>query len=294
MNIRLLVGYTCIAASALSGCGTISQRGSANLAPMIEQFPFQASRPLARELRYTYTNLWVIDGTPRKPQFASNQATWANASGRTPAAVLAAASQPAPRFSDALSKALDEQARKGASGQFMVESRGAAASMAAAENSLATAQATAGAMYSVLAAAEQMVAAWTQQTTDLLGGWIRSNTGAIGAEAPEGSVLQIDFTYMLTGRSFRTDSRSDVLVKAVVSDGKGGTFESTQAFQFYTYVNEPSIEIPKDAIRIDPWLVPPEKRDVVKPLYGDNWFNTHLVVAASAALADIYRQLETK
>lgn len=85
-----------------------------------------------------------------------------------------------------------------------------------------------------------------------------------------------------------------MLVKAVLSDGRGGTLESNQAFQIYTYANAPSVEIPKDAIRVDPWLVQPQKRDLVKPLYAGNVFNVHAVVAASAAIADLYRQLEAK
>jgi len=278
----------------LPGCGTISQSGSANLTPLIEEFPFRATRPLAREYRYTYTNVWVLDGKLGKPSFAADAATRADPSARTPAALLAAASVPTPRWSDALSKAASEQARRGARGQYIVEMHGAAASMAAAEASLAKAQATAGAMLALLQAAEELNKMWTQQTADELAGWIRHNTGVIGEEALEGSRLQLDFTYMLTGKSFQTDSRSDILVKAVLTDGRGGTFESSQAFQIYTYLNEPSIEIPKDAMRVDPWLLPPEKRESVKPLYGSGVFNVHAVLAASAAIADLYRQLEAK
>lgn len=299
MKLRPLLALCVpIAASLTSGCGTFTHAASPNVASLVEQFPFKATRPVARELRYTFTNTMVLDGKPSaKPLFAADAATRANPASRKPADVLVTASQSmrVPSAGDALSRQADAAAKQGARSQYIVDLRSTAASTGAAQNSLARAQATAGAVYSTLTAFEQMAQAWTQGTADVLGNWIRANTGAIGPGAPEGSQLQLDFIYMITGKSWVFESRSDFMVTATLVDGRGRTLISGEAFQLYIYGEKPTIEIPSDAIRVQhPMLVPPPKQELVKPLMADMWYNTHLVVAASAAIADIYRQLDAE
>lgn len=271
MDIRLSSnGWLVLAILALPGCGHFSQSASSNLGPMIEQFPFQTSRAMARELRYTYTDLTILDGKPGRPRFTADEVTWANPSpDRTPTAILAAAAQTLAQQSDTSSQRVAGLATQGKKGVILA-------------NVL-----TLGVVPYV--ALEQVDKAWARKTTHLLGEWIRSNTGAIGDLAPEGSQLQLDFVYILTGRSFQGASRVDILVLGKLADGRGRRFQSNQAFQVYTHDEKPGADIPTDAIRIQPGLVPPAKQELVKSLAADNGYNTHLAFAACAAMADLYR-----
>lgn len=121
--------------------------------------------------------------------------------------------------------------------------------------------------------------------------WVRAHTGAVGAEAPKGSVLTLYMSHVLTGRRFHIDSRRDYLVIAILDDGHGHTLRSTFAYRTYVYKGDPPKYVPDDVIKLDVGVVPVAKRPTVEKIKNDAWA-TQLAVAASAAIEDLYRQVD--
>ena len=299
MTERLLTLYLLLAAATLSGCGGVTFVASPNMGSMMQQFPFRAQQPIARQLRYSYIDVSVIDGKQGEPRLSADPATRAQGSNAPPpAAVFASAtSGPTLRYSDELSRQADEMARKGVAPRRVGEVREHAVAQAQAEVSLERAQANLSAAYAVaglLQSLEQTVQHWADTSADLLGNWIETNTNVIGRQAPEGSVLQLDFFQAFTGRSFNLETRKDILVHATLRDGHGRTFQSRQAVQLYTFSKDRGAEVPADAFAFEPGWASPAKQPLLKELVADSPYTAHLAITASAALADLYRQLEGK
>jgi hypothetical protein len=298
MKIRWAAGVCLFLAVLLvTGCGSITQLGSSNMGPMIEQFPYQASQPIARELRYTYMSRVMLDGKEHKRIIAADDATRVQGSlASPPAAVLTSATAPSSRVSDDISRQAREAEKRGADRKIVAAIHGQAVAAGGTEAALGRAEAAAGVgvaftnFISAVAGAGQWL---TDSQAARLGEWVRRDTGAIGPAAPAGSVLQLDFIYVNTGKAYGTDSVTDILVHATLQDGRGRTLESRQGFQLYTYMGKSTIEIPSDAVGIQPGVVAPGKRHLMKDFASDP-FSPQLAVAASSALADLYRQARAK
>lgn len=292
MKHRLAVIGLLLTAVVLPGCGSITQRASAGMTPMVEGFPFQAPRPVARELRYTFMSLIVLDGKEHKRTIAADDVT--RAQGKVaPGAVFASATAPARRVSDDITRRAQDLQKRGADGRTVAAMHSQAASTAATEAALGRAQAGVGAMSAfmnftaVLAQSGQWLTdAWAAR----LGEWVRRNTGTVGPAAPEGSVLQVDFLFMSTGKAYGVDSRSDFVVHATLLDRGGRKISGRAGYEMYTYMGQSTIAIPPDAVVVQPGIVSAEKQPVLKDVVGDP-YSPPLAVAASAALADLYRQL---
>ncbi len=281
-----------LAALFVSGCGSITQLGSSNLGPMLEQFPFQASQPIARELRYSYMSRVMLDGKEHKRITAADDVTRAQGS-LVPAAVLTSAITPSTRTSDAISRQAREAEKRGADGESVASMHGQAAAAAGTEAALGRAQAGVGlgVAYTNFLAALASSGQWlTDSQAARLGEWVRRDTGSIGAAAPRGSVLQVNFIYVSAGKSYGIDSVTDLLVHATLLDGRGRTLESRQGFQLFTFMGKSSMEIPSGSIAVAPGLVAPGERHHMKDFASDP-FSPQLAVAASSALADLYRQV---
>lgn len=292
-------GCLVLAMLAVSGCSSVSHLASPNMAPIIERFPFQADRPIARELRYTYMNTSVIDGQPaKKPLFSADPAT--RAQGRSappPAVVLAAASTPGPQVSDQLSRQADEMVKRGESPRRVEQVRANAVGQLQAEISLQRAQATANFVFAaagMLSSLEVLAQGWNDTSADVLGKWFRQNTRVIGPEAPEGSVLQLDFIYVLRGQSWKLESQQDFLVHATLRDGRGRTLESKQGVQVYNFTGKSSttMQVPADVFNLESGWAYAAKQPLLKDLIADSPFSVYLAFIACTALADLSRQAQ--
>jgi hypothetical protein len=263
--------FWCLALAGLSGCAGFTSSGSANVAPMLEQFPFRASQPLARELRYTYTDIQIINGKPGRPSYAADAKTLAAASpDRGPGAILAIAA-----------RVLAQEnafATDGARLQAGVTTTGAGDHLA-------------GALTFGIApyiGMHQFVEAMTQKTAHALGLWVHDGTAAVGTQAPEGSQLQLDFVSIWSVRGQQGESRFDSVVLGKLVDGSGRTFVSNRAMQIYVHSEPPKTPLPPDAVRLQRGFLPPEKVDLAKGLEGGR--DRGFAVLASAAVAELYRQ----
>lgn len=264
-----------LALASLSGCAGFTSSGSANVAPMLEQFPFRASQPMARELRYTYTDIQIINGKPGRPSYAADAKTLAAASpDRGPAGILAVAAR------------------------VLVQDNAFATDGAQLQGGVRT---TAGVDHVVGALTfgiapyigmHQFVEAVTQKTAHALGLWVHDGIGAVGAQTPDGSQLQLDFVSIWSVRGTQGESRFDSVVLAKLVDGSGRTFVSNRAIQIYVHGDPPKTPLPPDAVRLQRSFLPPEKVDLAKGLEGGR--DRGFAVLASAAVADLYRQAAGK
>jgi hypothetical protein len=121
--------------------------------------------------------------------------------------------------------------------------------------------------------------------------WVRDHTGAVGPEAPEGSVLTLLMSNVLTGRKFHVDSRRDYLVIAFLDDGHGNTVRGMFGYRTYVYKGDPPDYVPRDVVKLDAGVVPTAKRPIVEDIKNDAWA-PQLAVAASAAIEDLYRHIK--
>ena len=272
--------FSCLAIVSLSGCVSgVQQSGSPNITPMFEQFPFRGSQPLARELRYTYTEIFILDGKPRRPNYAADPLTLAEASPqRGPVGVLAQVAGFLERESAAATHGA--QLHSGVS----TTPDGAGYAMAGIVPVLALHQ----------FAVDKLVEAGTQKKAHALGLWVHDTTAVVGAQAPEGSQLQLDFVSIQSaGRgALKGESRIDVVVLGKLTDGRGQTFVSNRAMQIYTHQDPPITPLPRDAIRLPLDFPPAEKVNQAVPVVG--WQSMQLTVVASAAVAELYRQTSGK
>jgi len=293
------------------GCAAgMRQVASANFQPMVEQFPHHASAPIARELHYSYTVLWILNGKPYgKPIFAADAASMkAKSKYANPGQVITAAMGRSPegtgvaslsRFGNELSeqgKALSEQGRHAEAIQrfdLAAATRGTEASVQSSINSLQRAEATLNAVVSVyggLAALGQVLHA---KSTHAVGEWIRDSTGFVGPSAPAGTVLNVAFVFLLDAKKWHKESRVDFLAHATLVDSAGAVVESRQGYQMYTVGQAPKITVPDDTVPLvrGPARFPTQAQPAVKTLMqGDIW-GPYLGVAIDAALLDLQRQV---
>ncbi len=81
-----------------------------------------------------------------------------------------------------------------------------------------------------------------------LANWTATSTGAIGDEAPEGSILHLDFIQVLQGERFGTTSRVEFFATAILDDGNGTVFRSDRSYELFTYnPDDPPEDLPSDA-----------------------------------------------
>jgi hypothetical protein len=270
-----------LAIVGLSGCVSgIQQSGSPNITPMFEQFPFRGSQPLARELRYTYTEIFIMDGKPRAPNYAADPLTLAEKSPqRGPVGVLAQVAGFLERENSGA--AYGTQLYTGVS----TTRDGVGYSMAAIMPALALHQ----------YALDQVTESTTQKKAHALALWVHDTTGVVGAQAPEGSQLQLDFVSIQSGSRgglLKGESRIDVVVLGKLTDGRGQTLVSNRGIQLYTHKDPPATPLPRDAIRLPLDFPPAEKVNQKVAVVG--WQSMQLTVVASAAVAELYRQVSGK
>jgi len=314
MRTRLLAAGS-VAFLALAGCMSMSQLASSNYKEMTGQFPYHAAEPVARELRYTYTNLLVLGGKPYgKPVFGADPQTLKDpgSAPRPPKLVLSALAgsghgSATPNASDTLSDTARELSKRAGNmekeetSRTLIEGTQAlatatadtAVSTQAATASLQRAEATGQLFISSLNAMEAMVRAWTEATTRTLGEWVRDETGFIGPSAPPGAVLQVDFTYVVNGEKWHAESVIDFVAHATLIDGAGIRAESIKSYQLFTVNEKPGIAVPSDAIRLgtNANRFPPDSQRLVARLQKDYPFDPYLALAMSAALGDVERQV---
>ena len=283
-----------------SGCASLNYSASANRGELVNTLPFRAQRPIAREVRYTFVSATVLSGDPGAPIVAVDSVTRAQLPrGRQ---VVSLAAQGAPqqssgtKWSDIYGQRAAEAQRAGRTADFQ---RFTALSQANLQTEVAMSQMVTGAsgVFAIYAGATQALRAVGQAIIDgsavAMRDWITTNTGAIGPEAPEGSVLNLQLFAILTGRKFKREILMEYVAVATLDDGRGRTLQSTQGWQLWGHkATGSALQVPSDATRYDKAnVVPSDKKPLLKPVESKAWA-PHVLLAANAAVADLYSRLE--
>ncbi len=283
---------------ATTGCGAVVM-GSPNVRPMLRTFPYRGHPAIARQLRVTYLTNSVLNGHAGKPMIAlDTAASRAAAASKTDPGAAVTAIESAPvqveHYSDELTRDANEAEKKG-DPERAAQLHALAEAQGRTEVALETAAASVNVAFAAYRAGTTVLSAlahgFVGKAANDLATWVRDHTGAVGTEAPKGSVLTLYMSQVLTGRRFHIDSRRDYLVVAILDDGHGHTVRGTSAYRTYVYKGGPPDYVPDDVVKLDAGVVPMPKRPTVQKIKNDPWA-PQLAVAASAAIEDLYRHVD--
>ncbi len=289
-----ITGCVC-ALLASTGCSGIGLYANPSYSVMVDRFPFHAKRPIAREIRYSYVTNFILNGKDH-PRYAADQQTLEAHYG-VPRYEVPVVTSSGRRLSDDYSQRGRDASSKGEhkSAQSFHE---LAESQARAEMSMQRTQASVGLAMSsygaFMAAGNAWVQATTERTAAALRDWVVNSNGAIGPEAPKGTVLQLDVRNIFDAKRFQLESRRDILVTATLRDARGRTLVGGSAWQLYALKREGSkLEVPDDLVDIHRGMLPEEKKAHMESVAGlpEGYF---LAMTVDDAVANLYERLRLR
>lgn len=282
--MRAVVPVAALALALATGCN-LTQSASPVYADFCELVPYRCDEPLARELRYTYTSSSDIKAGPDGFVSVADDTTMAEYRTTNDIALLTSE----PKLSAAYAERADAASAAGDTQGALVY-RDVALSAAEVEvamsqidqaanmiSSYASAMSALGALAPVLA----------HSSATMVTGWVTANTGAIGASAPEGSVLHVNINKLAKATAFTTTSRIEFEVTAVLDDGRGNLLRAERGFALFTYEPDaPPSDLPANAA-----VVLGPTADAKLTGFESHTFEGYLTILANAAVAELDRQL---
>lgn len=291
----------------LQGC-SVSRYVSENYVSVAKKIPFKARHPIAQKIKYIYAHGNIVSGTGGFTGFlvATNLQTSEQLNNRGMQYIKK--KYPAVKnkhFSNTstLNKVIHSQkstiSAQGRAAQNKYDSgRSLNNNQAASVQTLGMAESFDSSIdmmnmaISMVGIAKSWVHAKHEANGNALIHWLNKNTGAIGPSAPKGSVLHVDFITVMKAKSFQVASNSEIIVSAYLERPGKKTIYSSQGIQFSVFGKD------KLTKRETKGLVNYVDRDVtlvndlpqMQSIKNINKGVFHAVLA-SAAIADIYRQL---
>ncbi|MEM7234146.1 MAG: hypothetical protein AAF517_18355 [Planctomycetota bacterium] len=273
-----------------SGC-TLNGLVSKNYVSMLEQRSFQAPHPIARELNYVVVANSNIDGHLGNALVTSTYPKGADVAQHFTAPSTVQVTVPTSQAAEQSYAAAEEASRRG-------DHRGAAdhlsVGIANEESSLAmqrTMSTSIGALniyMGTMSALSGLANMWHQQTGQQLSAHLQTQTGCIGEEAPEGTVLHLYVSELTHGKSFTLTSRSEIVVRAVLEDANGEKRAVDRAVEFRMNFDPPE-ERKGDYVKQTPETRPRIESDIIDPT---NPWIAELTTVAIAAVEGLYASEE--
>lgn len=275
-----------------AGCG-ITQAISPAYTSYVEELPFRAERPIARELRYTYQQRNDLGGKEGEPAGSADDITKEALKRGEPIALLSVQPGQAENWGDHYSGLANVAQARGDNGSALMY-RELAVSQAETQVAMNRISA-AGNMFSTYVSVIQALGALGQALINAdaarVANWAATSTGAVGDEAPEGSILHLDFLKVLHAVSWGVTSRWEFFATAYLDDGSGNVYRSDRSFNLFTYKPaKPPEDLPSDAV---PLLKPPggsDRHESLGEVGKDALLSLHAILA-NAAIANLYKQL---
>jgi len=260
---------------------------------MIEQLPFHAPAPIAREVRYTFYLQTILNGKVQDPAFATNESSAGSMQHALPSIAL-----PGPTSGKAMSDVYErKQADARADGNRVMEQHYASMSYSALQSEIATGRLNAqiGLMTTSLNALATIGQALRDESARTLANWTTQTTGAVAPTAPPGSVLHLAFFEFVYSSRFALESRCELIVTATLeTPGSDGPIQSAATVELFTYKknnpeaanNKPGYVPFAGALAVTGrWKISDKKLDVV-PL------GVPLAIVANSTMTALYAQLE--
>lgn len=273
--------FGALGAAVVVGCGIkiVSVPVYTDYAKLV---PFRCTAPLAREVRYTYTETSDIKLGPDGFVSVADEATLAEYEQTGTVPMLSRTAS----LSDTLSERGRQASATGRYDQAYLY-HDLAISAAEIESAMSRVQSSANLLTSYVGAMNalgRLAPVLARQSAERVVGWLHSHTGCIGASAPDSSVLHVDLNRVFHATAFTVASRTDFQVTAVLDDGRGRLFRAERGYPMFVYQGD---SLPED---LGSEAVP------ANPVqdFGDfeNIYDAHLAVLANSAVAELSRQLE--
>ncbi len=285
MSVSILVNLT--------GCA-VNRCVSPSFTKLIDDMPFKAEYPIAREIGITYSYTQELDGKLSDPAICSNEK---NQPGNTEnSSTTPWYNMPQPTSTTKWSEIYDQKATdarfRGDFSNAKFYSQSAANSleveiaMENMVNNVNTAFATYNATVEVLRVISDAI---MKNKINKTQEWIINTNGCIGDTAPEGSILHLDMKWILHGNKFQLDSKNLFVVTAVLEDGKGNNVQSVKSFELYAYKeNKPADS--SEFISFTQDTIPAEKQAAYEPMKKLVCGQEH-VLLVNSAIADLYTRI---
>lgn len=276
----------------LSGCG-YTQSTSANFPRHLEKLEFTADRPIARELRYTYQRRIDLGGEEGDPIGSADPVTRQAFARGEPVPLLTATPPNAEDWGDHYSAMADAaQDRGDTEGALMYRELAVSrAETQAAVNQISTAGNMLETYASVMSGLGAVGQAWFDSDAAKVAEWTGRTSGAIGAAAPEGSILHLDFLHVVHGERFQGTSQQEFFVTAVLDDGAGTIWRADRVVELYTYKpDDAPAFVPPDAVALRIPIGTPQPEELLSDLGGDPYVRLNAIMGR-AAVASLYAQM---
>ena len=275
-----------------AGCG-LTQVLSPTYTGYVEGLPFRAERPIARELRYTYQQRTDLGGKEGEPIGSADDITKETLERGEPIALLSAQPAQVENWGDHYSGLANAAQARGDNGSALMY-RELAVSQAETQVAMNRIS-SAGNMFSTYVSVMQSLGAVGQALLEAdaarLANWTATSTGAVGDEAPEGSLLHLDFLRVVHGERYGITSRMEYFATALFDDGKGNVYRSDRSFELFTYKpDQPPEDLPSDAVRLLKPPGGPDRHEYLGNVGKDALLSLHAILA-NAAVENLYTQL---
>lgn len=292
-------GGSLIAAGALilplTACG-YTQSVSPVYPTYVEQLPFTAERPVARELRYTYQQRTDLGGKEGTPIGTADPVTKQLLRQGEEIPLVSATPAPNQDWGDHYTELANQAQDRGDTDSALMyrELAVSQAETQIAMNRIAGAGTMFNTYMSVMSSLGAVGLALFESGADRVAAWTEFNTRAIGDEAPEGSILHLDFVHIVHGRRFRGTSRMEFFVTALLDDGRGNTYRSDRSVELYTYKpDSPPDFLPADALPLEIPIGTPQPEESLSGI-GDDPFLRMMAILARSAVANLYTQVNVR
>jgi len=258
---------------------------STNFPAQIKKLPNEVTRPLAREIRYTYGSALELQGKKKKakdPFMVTNEED--NYERQTTPGTewndyfKYQAESLNQSHKDFLEK-YENQLTLEATESYMIINQSIQTSMTALHTYAA-----------VMGALSSMAIATAEKNASTLVSWTETITKCIGNEAPEGSVLHLEVMWLVKGQSFKFHSENDLWVIATLETGDGRWLTSRQIMQMWVDTKKKKVS-PEKTVPLHE-SIPDEKRELLDPLYKRNGILPLQAILVNAAVQDLDLRLE--
>ena len=277
----------------IPGCSGITQYVSEEYPKMIEEAPFRADYPIAREIRYTLYDNTVMNGKSGKPLIATNEVDTSAGKSVSSTPINIPGPSSGTRWSEIYAQKASDARSSGRHDDANFYNRQSKALLET-EMAMDGMVNNVSAMFAVYSGTIQVLAAvaqaWHEDTAMALAEWAVDTTRCVADSAPRGSVLHIEAFKVLYGKSWHVDSEIDFIVKATLEDGKGGVIRSVRNARLLTYGER------KDKADAEKGFAP-HSYDLYAPPKFPAWMKNHAwayqyAVLINSAIADLYARIE--
>lgn len=254
---------------------------SPNTQTFVDNLPFVADYPIAREIRYTYGSVLELKRKEFDPYIVTNEdsdyfeVSEQGISGQ----VLNSQYQ---AFRDQGRSWIDKNADKWSASEL----RGYTSFQNKMENTMSAVHS----YYAIMGALASLGNALIKKEAQSLTDWAASVTRCIGSEAPEGSILHLNMIRLTKGERFKFHSSNDFIVTVTLERGDGTILVNTQVMQLWRNTKK-RIVAPESAIPYFERTISEEKLNLIsKPLVQNN-FTHRFALLINTGIKELYTSL---